>query len=112
MLYGLVGKIFGWHRHTAVLLNLIALGTAAWVWVRLGGLSLPRLLLSGLLLVTFWHTVFWAPTGMQESLHHAGAIVMAACFAAALGPAPRRWITASGWVVCACSRSSGRRGSS
>ena len=104
VLYGLVGKIFGWHRHTAVLLNLIALGTAAWVWVRLGGLSLPRLLLSGLLLVTFWHTVYWAPTGMQESLHHAGAIVMAACFAAALGPAPRRWITASGWgVLCVLS---------
>ena len=99
VLYGLVGKIFGWHRHTAVLLNLIAIGAAAWVWVRLGGLSLPRLLLSGLLLVTFWHTVYWAPTGMQESLHHSGAIVMAACFAAVLGPGPRPWITASGWVV-------------
>jgi hypothetical protein len=99
VLYGLFGKIFGWHRHTAIILNLIAIGTAGWIWVSLSRLSVPRLLLSAPLLVTFWHIVFWAPTSMQETLHHAGAIVMAACFASALGPAQRRWITASGWIV-------------
>ena len=71
VLYGSFGSVFGWYRHTAVILNLAALGGAAWVWVTLGRLSAPRLVLSGLLLVTFAHMLFWAPTGMQESLHHA-----------------------------------------
>jgi hypothetical protein len=61
--------------------------------------SVQRLLLSGLLLLTFWHMVFWAPTGMQESLHHAGAIVMAACFASALGSSTRGWATVLGWIA-------------
>jgi hypothetical protein len=99
VLYGLFGRIFGWHRHSAVILNLIAFSAAGWAWVSLTRLNVARLLLSGLTLVTFWHVVFWAPTGMQESLHHAGAIVMAACFASALGPAHRRWITVAGWTV-------------
>ena len=99
VLYGLFGRIFGWHRHTVVILNLIAFSAAGWVWVSLSRLNVARLLLSGLTLVTFWHVVFWAPTGMQESLHHAGAIVLAACFASALGPAHRRWITVVGWTV-------------
>jgi hypothetical protein len=99
VLYGFFGSIFGWHRHTAVILNLLAIGAAGWIWVSVSRLNVARLLLSGLTLVTFWHMLFWAPTGMQESLHHAGAIVMAACFASALGPAHRRWVTAFGWVV-------------
>jgi hypothetical protein len=99
VLYGSFGSVFGWHRHTAVILNLAALGCAAWVWVTLGRLSAPRLVLSGLLLVTFSHVLFWAPTGMQESLHHSGAIVMASCFASVLGGPPRRSISVFGWIV-------------
>jgi hypothetical protein len=98
VLYGLAGSIFGWHRHTAVILNLIAIGAAAWMWVSLTRASIPRLLLAAVVLLTFWHMLFWAPTGMQESLHHAGAIALAGCFASALGPSPRRWVHALGWV--------------
>ena len=99
VLYGSFGSVFGWYRHTAVILNLAALGCAAWVWVTLGRLSAPRLVLSGLLLVTFAHVLFWAPTGMQESLHHSGAIVMASCFASVLGGPRRRSISVLGWIV-------------
>ena len=99
VLYGSFGSVFGWYRHTAVILNLAAIGCAAWVWVTLGRLSAPRLVLSGLLLVTFAHVLFWAPTGMQESLHHSGAIVMASCFASVLGGPPRRSISVLGWIV-------------
>ena len=99
MLYGTVGAVFGWPRHAVLVLNLIAIGLAALIWVCLARLSLSRLCLSAAMLVTFWHVVFWAPTGMQESLHDAGAIVMAALFAAALEPSPRRWTTAAGWIV-------------
>jgi hypothetical protein len=110
VLYGSFGSIFGWHRHTAVVLNLIAIAGAAWVWVWLTAPSLPRLLLGGAMLLTFWHMVFWAPTGMQESLHHAGAIVLAACFARVLGrpagrptrvlgPSPGRPTIVLGWIA-------------
>jgi hypothetical protein len=76
VLYGTIGALAGWQRHDIVVLNLIAISTAAAVWVLLSRISTPRLLLSGLLLVTFWPLPYWAPTGMQESLHHAGAILM------------------------------------
>jgi hypothetical protein len=86
VLYGVLGAAFGWHRHTVVLLNLLAISVAAWTWISLGRMSLARLFLGGVLLVTSWHIVLWAPTGMQEPVHHAGAIAMAAFFATALGP--------------------------
>ena len=99
VLYGAAGSIFGWYRHTAVILNLIAIGAAAWTWVTLSRASIPRLLLAAAMLLTFWHLLFWAPSGMQESLHHAGAITLAGCFAAVLGPYRRWWVVAFGWMT-------------
>jgi hypothetical protein len=55
-----------------------------------------RTWLSILLFGTFWQMVFWASTGMQESFHHAGAIVMAVLFARALSSPPSAWLTACG----------------
>jgi hypothetical protein len=101
VLYGTAGSLFGWYRHSAIVLNLLAIGTAAWIWASLTRASIPRLLLGAVMLLTFWHMLFWAPTGMQESLHHAGAIAMAGCFAAVLGPYRRGWIIAFGSVVLA-----------
>ena len=101
VLYGLAGSIFGWHRHTAVILNLVVIGVAAWIWIVATRVSIPRLWLAAAMLLTFWHMIFWAPTGMQESLHHAGALVMAGCFASALNGAPPRWLTAFGWIALA-----------
>ncbi len=96
MLYGLFGKVFEWHRHSILVLNLVAIGAAAWVWTACARLSNAKLWMSALLLGTFWQMVFWASTGMQESLHHAGAIVMAALFANVLASPPRTWITVTG----------------
>lgn len=101
VLYGTFGALFGWHRHTAVVLNLTAIAAAAWFWASVTRAGIPRLLLAAVLLLTFWHMLFWAPTGMQESLHHAGAIVLAGCFASALSPTRRWWITALGWTTVA-----------
>jgi hypothetical protein len=90
VLYGLFGAIGGWHRHSVVVLNLIALGGAGWCWAACARLTSSRLWLSAALLGTFWPILYWAATGMQESLHHAGAIVMAALFVRVLSsPAPR-----------------------
>jgi hypothetical protein len=99
VLYGLSGAIVGWSRDSVVIANLIVLAVAVTVWIALTRSSVPRLFLAAVTLVTFWHTVFWAPTGMQESLHHAGAIVVAGCFASVLGPSPRRWTMVLGWIV-------------
>jgi hypothetical protein len=101
VLYGTAGAIFGWYRHTAVILNLVAIGAAAWFWTSVTRPSIPRLLLGAAMLLTFWHMLYWAPTGMQESLHHAGAIAMAGCFAAVLGPDRRGRVVALGWVALA-----------
>jgi hypothetical protein len=99
VLYGVFGAAFGWHRHTVVLLNLLAISVAAWTWISLSRMSLARLFLGGVLLVTSWHVVLWAPTGMQEPVHHAGAIAMAAFFATALSSSRRPWVTAAGWIL-------------
>jgi hypothetical protein len=98
LLYGTAGSLFGWYRHTALVLNLIAVGASVWIWATLTRATIPRLLLGAVMLVTFWHMVFWAPTGMQESLHHAGAIALAGCFAAVLGPHRRWWVVGLGWI--------------
>jgi len=101
VLYGTAGALFGWYRHTAVILNLLAIGSAAWIWASLTRASIVRLLLGAAMLLTFWHMLFWASSGMQESLHHAGAIAIAGCFAAVLGADRRWWIIGFGWVVLA-----------
>jgi len=99
VLYGAFGAVFGWHRHSTVLLNLLVIAAAAWVWTALARASTARLLVGGLALVTFWHVLFWAPTGMQESLHHAGAIALAALFASALNGTASRAVTIAGWIM-------------
>jgi hypothetical protein len=96
MLYGLIATVVEWHRHSVLVLNLIVIAIAGWVWASYARLSTARLWLSILLLATFWQMVFWASTGMQESFHHAGAIAMAALFAAALASPPSTRLTVAG----------------
>jgi hypothetical protein len=98
--YGLAGALFGWHRHDVVVLNLLLIGAAGWLWCALTRLTTGRLLTSALLLLTFWPMVFWAASGMQEGLHLAGTIVFAALFARALHTRPSSWpLTVIGWIA-------------
>lgn len=97
MLYGLIAKVFNWYRHSVLALNLVVIALACGIWASSARLSLARLWLSILLLATFWQMVFWASSGMQESLHHAGAIVMAAFFARALAASTQgTWLSVLG----------------
>lgn len=101
VLYGLFGAIGDWHRHSVVVLNIIALGCAGWCWATCARLRSSRLWLSVAFLATFWPMLYWAATGMQEPLHHAGAMVMAALFARVLSsPAPRWSVIAGSVVLC------------
>jgi len=99
--YGIFGALFGWYRHTPVVLNLAAIACAAWVWTSTATPTASRTMLAAVVLATFWPLILWAPSAMQEALHHAGAIAMAGFFAHALGAAPRRWVNAIGWLVLA-----------
>jgi hypothetical protein len=99
VLYGLVGWIADWHRHSVVVINLIALGCAAWLLATCARLTSARLWLAAAFLATFWPLSYWAATGMQESFHHVGAIVMAALFARALSAPTSRGIAIAGSVA-------------
>ena len=95
MLYGLAASVVEWHRHSVLVLNLVTIAGACWIWAAFTPVTTRRLWLS-ILLGTFWQMAFWASTGMQESFHHAGAIVMATLFARALSSPPSAWLTACG----------------
>jgi hypothetical protein len=99
MLYGVVGKVLEWHRHSVVVLNLLVVAIGGWIWAVCAPVTTARLWVSALLLASFWQMVFWASTGMQESLHHAGAIAMAALFAAALARPPATRVIVAGCVA-------------
>jgi hypothetical protein len=96
MLYGLAASVFEWHRHSVLVMNLVVIAGACWIWAAFAPVTTRRIWLSILLFGTFWQMVFWASTGMQESFHHAGAIVMAVLFARALSSPPSAWLTACG----------------
>ena len=99
VIYGLFGALFGWNRHDVLVLNLLAIGVAGWMWAACTRLTTGRLLTSALLLLTFWPMVFWAASGMQEGLHQAGAIAFAALFACALRGRPSSRLALTGWVA-------------
>jgi hypothetical protein len=99
MLYGLVGFFTGWPRHSVVVINLVVIAAACWVWATAARVSTARLWLSVLFLATCWQIVFWSSTGMQETFHHAGAIAMAALCARALASPPSAWLAAIGIAV-------------
>jgi len=99
VLYGLVVSVMSWHLHTPVVANLALLGLATWLCLALSRASAPRTWMLAALLITFWPLLLWAPTAMQESLHHAGAIALAGCMAGVLAPVPNRNARIAGWPL-------------
>jgi hypothetical protein len=79
-LYGGLGRLFGWDAALGIWIHL-ALVTAASLfymgWVRPKGVEF---LLTGLVLATAWGVYQYLPTLMQEGLHTAFAILLAALF--------------------------------
>ena len=102
VVYGSLGALLGWYRHSVLVINFVAISAAATLWVLLARVSTARLWLSGLLLLSFWPLLYWASTGMQEGFHHAGAIAMAAVFAYEVrSDRPSRVPIVVGWVLLA-----------
>lgn len=92
MLYGTVAKVFGWTKTSGPLFNIGAITLALAAFVGLARPRLRHLAAVAALVAVFWPILLYIPTTMQESLHQADAIVLAALFCrllAANGSSPR-----------------------
>lgn len=80
MLYGGLGRLTGWYEETGLIYHALFVGAALafFIWAARPG-TLATLLL-GALVATTWTLPFYILTLMQESLHHAAAIVFAGIF--------------------------------
>jgi hypothetical protein len=87
VLYGLVGRIVGWHIYSGPIFNLVVLGLATAIFLAMGRLSRAQILIAGSLLVTSWWVLLMASITMQESLNQAVMIVIAGCVARLMHPA-------------------------
>lgn len=80
VLYGIVGKFFGWHEYSPVLINLFLVGFAIFIAIRVTRPGNKQLLILLLLFGTWWPLQLYIPSNMQEILHSSAAIVLAALF--------------------------------
>jgi hypothetical protein len=97
-LYGTLGRVIGWETYTGILLNMVVIALAAWVFIYVARLDRIQILLTGLFLMAVWAVPLSIPTIMQESFHQAAALVLAAIFYVLLRrdtPLPR-WFFAAG----------------
>jgi hypothetical protein len=80
VLFGLIGRLFGWEFYTQVIINLIMVPLAIIAFVLVNDLDKKQLLVTLLLLASFWPVWFFIPTNMQEAFHLSIAIVTASLF--------------------------------
>lgn len=80
ILYGLMGKLFGWRENSAIAIHLLLVPFALLAAVRLAAPERKQLLVLTALLVTWWPLQLYMPSNMQEVLHMSLAIVLAALF--------------------------------
>jgi len=83
VIYGLIGRIVGWHLYSGPMVNLAVLSLAIACFLILARLSQRQIVLAGGVFVTSWWLTLMAATTMQESLNQAFLIVIAG-FAARL----------------------------
>jgi hypothetical protein len=83
VMYGLVGRIVGWHLYSGPIFNLAVLALATAIVLVMGRLSRAQMLITGAVLLTSWWVLLMASITMQESLNQAVMIVIAG-FAARL----------------------------
>jgi hypothetical protein len=86
MLLGSVARLTGWEAYTPIYFNMAMIGIASLIFLQVIRANRLQSALLGLLLLTFWVILMYIPTSSQESFHHAGALVSAACFYQLLQP--------------------------
>jgi hypothetical protein len=97
-LYGTLGRILGWETYTGILFNMLAIALAIWVIIYIAKLDRIQILLTGLFLLSIWPVLLNIPTIMQESLHQAAGLVLAALFYRLLRRDMPRWLFVTGIV--------------
>lgn len=80
MIYGSIGRLIGWHFYSATVINIAFVTLALGIFVWLTQPNLKQLIITNLLLFTFWPLWLFIPSNMQESLHHSTAIILAGLF--------------------------------
>jgi len=80
VVYGAIGKVFGWQEYSPVLIHLILLASALFVAVKIVNPGKKQLLVLILLFATWWPLQLYISSNMQEVLHSSAAIVVAALF--------------------------------
>lgn len=81
LLFGSAALLTGWSQSSALLFNMFCISAAAAFFLWRTRSTPGRSFLTGALLVTCWPLLLYIPSAMQESLHHALALVLAALFA-------------------------------
>src|SRR6185369_1712310 len=80
VIYGLIGKIAGWTEASATLFNLALFTIAGILFLQLIKPGAKQLLMTALMLLTFWPLLLYLPTTMQEPLHMSLALILAGLF--------------------------------
>jgi hypothetical protein len=90
LIYGLLGRVLGWHVYSGPIFNLLLLALATTVFLLMNPLPRARIVATGIVVMTSWWVLIMAPVTMQESLHQSVMVVMAAVAARLLHPDTRR----------------------
>jgi hypothetical protein len=80
MFFGVLALVFGWHAWSGILFNIILFTIALTVFVFLIKPDFKLSAALGLLFLTFWPTLFYFPTIMQQILHQTFAVLLAVLF--------------------------------
>ncbi|MCW5875011.1 MAG: hypothetical protein KIS88_10240 [Anaerolineales bacterium] len=97
MLYGAIGKLFGWQGNSVIFLHLVLVPLGTLLALRLAQPTAKQVVLLLGLLLTWWPLQLYISTNMQEVLHMVMALVLAALFYRYLErchPADGLWIAA------------------
>lgn len=84
MIYGTIGRVFGWYPYSSVIIDLVVITAALAFFILAAKPTRPQLIFFGLIVATAWTLNTYLISNMQEVLHHAVALVMAVIFIRAL----------------------------
>jgi hypothetical protein len=77
LLYGLPGRLTGWYLNTAIAFNTLVVSLSLIMALLILRSSRTQSLLYVLTALLVWPLLIYMPSSMAESLHHAGAILLA-----------------------------------
>jgi hypothetical protein len=84
MLYGTIARVTGWGLGSALFTNVLLVALALAALCIAARFTIRQLIVTGLLVASFWPLMFYLFTNMQEALQQALGILLALAFYAAL----------------------------